>query len=264
MDFFKTLEYITAPNSDNGKYFVDDSRLVKIDELLFHSQYRKVNPDGLFVLYAKRQLCEIKNPVVISSHVDCVPENMKCFVRHGDADRIKGTFDNLITNAAVLNLMVNNELPDNVLVAFTGDEEEDSKGAKHLCRFLARRKLHARIIVLDVTDMGWQNEACFSVENNFWSEQFGRAVTDAVKAAGHRWVFVPSDTDDIPEYVPVQCVIHDEAEEDESWEYDDHKIECFSLCLPVKGDMHSSQGVIAKKKDCLIYVKMLKDIVCAI
>lgn len=264
MNFFDVLNYITAPNSDNGRYFLVDQRLEKIDQLLFNTKYRKVNPDGLFVLYAAKPIHEIDHPIIVSSHVDCVPENMNCFVEYVDQETVRGTFDNLVTNAAILNLMVNNELPDNVLIAFTGDEENESKGARHLSKFLSKRQLKALIVVLDVTDMGWKEGADFSIENNFWKTPFGTSVMSVVQKQECNWVFVPSDPDAIPAYVPQNHVFHIEAEEDESWEYDEQGIECFSFCLPVYGDMHDRRGVIVRKNACLKYIKALKSIVSVI
>ena len=258
MDFFEILEQIMLPNKDNGVSFTDTRRLEKIDELLGQSKYRRVNTDGLFVLYAKKPLCEIASPILISSHVDCV---MSCFfTREKDEETIIGTYDNCLTNAAVLTLMLDDSFHDDVIVAFTGDEECDSKGAIQLCRYLRRNKAEPKAtIVLDVTDMGW-NDADFTVENNFWGDTVGRRIIRGAASLCVPWKFVPSDPDDVPGYVPRMCVIYEEAEADESWDYDEEELECFSLCIPVMGDMHSNQGVLAKKRSCLRYIDALNTI----
>lgn len=261
MDFFETLKSVAIPNRDNGECFVADGRLEKIGQLLWNSRYRRVDSDGLYVLYAAKPLHEIGMPIVISSHVDCVPEIKNCYVEECDNNMIRGTFDNFITNAAILNLMVNNRLPDNVLVAFTGDEEDDSVGAMQLSKFLLRKRLKASIIVLDVTNMGWSENADFTIENNFWKNTLGRKIIEAAAAQDCHWMFVPSDPDNIPKYIDSKFVCRIEAEADESWEYDEYGFECFSLCLPVYGEMHSNDGVLARKKSCMRYVEVLNHIV---
>lgn len=265
MNFFEILETLMVPNRDNGKCFTDPRRIERIDGLLWNSRYRRVNPDGLFVLYAAKPLAQIARPVVISTHVDCVPEMTRLFTRECGSDQIRGTYDNAITNAAALWLMLQNKLPDNVLVAFTGDEEEDSKGALQLTRYLSRvGKSPSVVAVLDVTDMGWAEGADFTVENNFWTDDQGCTVIAAAAEASENWRFVPEDLDEIPGYVPRALVIHEEAEPDESWDYDEQDQSCFSLCLPVYGPMHSNQGVLARKSSCQAYLDALERIMRAL
>jgi hypothetical protein len=258
MDFFEILRQIMLPNKDNGLYFTNTQRLEKINALLWYSKYKRVNADGLFALYSVKPICEIKSPILISSHIDCVMNSF--FTKENDEKTIIGTYDNCITNAAVLTLMLGGKLRDDVIVAFTGDEERDSKGAMQLCAYLRKNKINPLVtIVLDVTDMGW-NEADFTVENNFWLDPLGQKIIGAASSLDAMWKFVPSDLDDIPNYIPSRNVILEEAEADESWEYDEEELECFSLCIPVRGDMHSESGVLAKKSSCLKYVNALKAI----
>lgn len=66
-----------------------------------------------------------------------------------------GTFDNSITNASIVYLMLSRALPRNVIVAFTGDEEETSRGALDVSRFIEDHNLDVlNIFVLDVTEEG--------------------------------------------------------------------------------------------------------------
>ena len=44
---------------------------------------------------------------------------------------------------------------------------------------------------------------------------------------------------------------------DETWEYDEMGVPCFSLCVPVKGDMHSGEGVLMRKESFGRYVEAL-------
>lgn len=261
MEFFELLEAISLPNRDNGTKFTNTQRIEMIDALLWNSQYRRINPQGLFFLYAAKPLQEITNPVLISSHIDCIDHMTTLFSRDQGNGMILGTYDNCITNAAVLQLMLEGRLPDNVLIAFTGDEERNSNGAGQLTEFLSRKKkIPVATIVLDVTDMGWNEMAAFTVENNFWSESLGHQVVLCAAETGATWRFVPSDEDDIPRYIASGCIIPEEAECDESWEYDEHNWPCFSLCIPIRGPMHSSVGVLARKDSCHIYMDVLARI----
>lgn len=265
MDFFEILEAVMVPNRDDGRRFTCTERIERIDGLLWNSKYRRVDPDGLYLLYAAKPLEQIERPVVLSSHIDCVPAMTRLFSEEAGEGLIRGTYDNGITNAAVLALMLDGRLPDNVLVAFTGDEERDSNGAVQLMRRLTERgKRPSMVAVLDVTDMGWTEGADFTVENNFWTDDQGRTVIAAAMQTAGSWRFVPEDEDEIPDYVPRELVIRQEAEPDESWDYDEQGQVCFSLCLPVWGPMHSSRGVLARKSGCLAYLEALERIAGAL
>ncbi len=265
MTFFEILESIMLPNRDNGKFFTDVRRIEKIEELLRGSRYQRVDADGLFFLYSAVPPETIKDPILISSHIDCEVGITRFFTQEYDDVCIKGTYDNAITNAAILFLMLEGSLPDSVIVAFTGDEEEDSTGALELIRYFSRkRKIPLATIVLDVTNEGWRQKADFTIENNFWEDDIGRRVVEAVDALSAKWNFVPSDPDEIPEYVDDAHLIPYEADADESWDYDEYNWECFSYCLPVRGDMHSNRGVLARKAGCLAYIAGLLAIIEAL
>ena len=256
--FNNLLLQMNALNYDNGKKFIKTDRLDNICELLWSSSYRRINANGLFHLYSKVPISELSDKlIVISSHVDCHRQITKCFSKDYDADLMQGTFDNSLTNAVAVSLMLEDALAMNVVVAFTGDEEEDSNGAADVAAFF--RKLHKKIkvIVLDVTDMGWREGCAFTIENNFWSDMTGKIASRLLAETGYPWRFVPSNPYEIPAYIPNKYVIGQEAEPDESWEYDEHKVECFSLCIPTKGDMHSDDGVFVRKNSLVPYMKIL-------
>lgn len=265
-DVFPLLERVMRLCRDNGQRFTRTDRLDEIQRLLWDSQYRRVNPQGLFHLYAKRSIEEIEGPVVlVSSHVDCENGITRCFCEDAGNGLLRGTFDNAATNAAILSLMLEGSLPEAVVVSFTGDEEADSHGVIETVRFLQSKQLGIDMaVVLDVTDMGWNEGARFTVENNFWDEAHGRRVIELARQSAVEWRFVPEDTDDIPPYVPSERVIHIEAEADESWELDELGVPCFSLCLPVKGNMHSDSGVMAVKDSFASYCAAIKAVLSGI
>lgn len=259
--WWKLLKKVNVLNYDNGKNFINTHRLDVIDNELKDSTYHRMNDTGLFYLYAKKSLDQMKEPlVVISSHIDCQHAITKCFSEVREDGTLKGTYDNSITNTAVLGLMKENRLADNVVIAFTGDEEENSFGAISVSRYLKEKQKKFIVIVLDVTDMGWEEKADFTIENDFWNEQLGKKVISILENIHYDWRYIPSDPDAIPKYIPRECVINVEAEPDESWAYDEENVSCFSLCIPTKGPMHSNRGVLARQKSFLHYTEVLEQI----
>lgn len=266
MTLSEILAKLSVINRDNGRKFTDTSRLDAISDTLLSTKYSRINHGGLFHLYSPEPVSNIRKPaVIISSHVDCERGITKCFTEFLQGGLMRGTFDNAITNASLLYLMLEGKLPDNVLAAFTGDEERDSHGAEQVMRFAEYSGLEIGcVIVLDVTDMGWHEEADFTVENNFWDDSLGIKVITSAENSGFKWSFVPEDPDEIPGYVDMKYVIPFEAEADESWEYDENDVRCFSLCIPVKGNMHSNEGVYARQEAFRRYTEILAEIASSI
>ena len=259
MELTSVLKALSVLNRDNGRTFTVTDRLDAINSLLTDSPYTRVNEDGLFHMYSRKQISMIHDPVIlVSSHVDCERGITRCFTEGLDDKTLLGTFDNAITNSAIVHLMIAGLLPDNVLIAFTGDEEEDGKGAKDVAGFLKRTRLKVRnIFVLDVTSEGWDTESDFTVENDFWNDDFGKMVIDVILKTGRSWRFVPGDPLNIPNYIPRHNVIQIEAYSDESWEYDEADIPCFSFCLPSKGDMHDNAGILVREASFRNYTDTL-------
>ncbi|MBQ4431589.1 MAG: hypothetical protein II877_08805 [Synergistaceae bacterium] len=259
MTLSETLLELSVINRDNGRKFTDTSRLNAISEALSATKYSCINPGGLFHLYSPEPVSKIAQPVVIiSSHVDCERSITKCFTEFLPGGLMRGTFDNSITNASLLHLMLEGRLPDNILAAFTGDEERNSRGAEQVMRFAKYSGLEVEcVIVLDVTDMGWLEGADFTVENNFWSDSLGAKVIMSAENSGFKWCFVPENPYDIPRYVDMKYVLPFEAAEDESWEYDENDVQCFCLCIPVEGDMHSNEGVYARQESFMRYTDVV-------
>lgn len=259
MDFFELLKQIMLPNKDNGKKFTSTERIDKIYEFLKNTEYRQINENGLFFAFAKKPISQIEKPLVISTHIDTVMN--KFFTQEAENGMILGTYDNCVTNAAALYLMLNNRLNDNVIVAFTGDEEIDSHGAIDVSKFLIKNNKRPKLVIaLDVTEDGWEKECDYTIENDFWSYNIGKKIIRGAEQISEKYQFVPSDTDEIPHYIDKSHIIMREADCDESWDYDEFNFDCFSLCIPTKGDMHSNKGVLARKESCLKYNEVLENI----
>ena len=261
-ELLSVLKRLSVINRDNGIKFTNTERLDAIAELLRDGAYERIETGGLFHLYGKKAIMETKRPmIIVSSHVDCEHNITKCFCKLKSEDMLLGTFDNSITNSSIVSIMMKGNLPDNVLIAFTGDEEENGHGAIDLAHFIKKEKLDIiSIIVLDVTEEGWETEANFTVENDFWDELFGESVIELINQTGCKWNYVPGEPDEIPDYIPKEVIIHVEAYEDESWDYDEENISCFSFCLPTKGEMHSDDGILARVSSYEKYTEVLEII----
>ena len=161
-DFFDILQTVTIDCKDNGERFTVTDRVAVIERMLTGSCYRIVAREPLALLYAKRELCEGDRVLLISSHIDCLYGACFC---NDEGDCLRGTFDNSFSNAALLWNMLNDRLPDNVVVAFTGNEESDSRGAVQTVVALGRLGCEVpTALVLDVTNEGWESGALFTLE----------------------------------------------------------------------------------------------------
>ena len=268
-EFLDLLDMVNIMSRDNGKKFTDTGRLDAIRDLLWDTPYRRVNAQGLFHLYAKKPLHMIEGKMIlVSSHVDCQVGITRCSWKRKDSEYLRGTFDNSLTNAVILDLMRKGGLPDNVAVAFTGDEEEDSHGARQAVKYMQAHNKWFGVMVLDVTDMGFSEKLHISVENDFWTEAVGRQVISLMqrmeKEDGIRWAYVPSDPAGVPPYIPEERNLGEEAEADESWAYDEKGIPCFSLCIPIQGNMHRNSGVLVSMESIRGYSAALEHLLMAV
>lgn len=257
---FKLLKSISLPSYDNGSYFTEKARLNAIKSIAKETAYRELVEEDLFLLFSKRPIDELgEHIVVLSTHTDAVANITRFFAEKKDSGTLHGTFDNTITNTAALSLMIDGTLRDNVLIAFTGDEENESRGAKALGNYLKAKGKSPFVIVLDVTNVGY-GKVSFTVENKLYhSVESHNAIRSALADIALPYRFVAYNPNDIPEYVKLGYVERNsdggiyEALCDESWEYGDCNIECFSLCIPVNGEMHDNSGLDLRLQDFQIY-----------
>lgn len=236
--FTHILNKVTVESKDNGKEFVITKRVDTIKDILKDCSYSLIYEGKLSLIYAKRKPAQGEKVILISSHIDSLFSHCFC---SDEGEYFKGTFDNSYTNAALLWNMLYGDLSDNVVIAFTGDEEVDSRGAiETVCAMGIMQCTIAFAIVLDVTEEGWGNAATFTVENDLGLDIF----------TAHRLVEM------LKPYEGKYAYVHD-AEPDESWDYDEYAIPCFTLCVPIKGDMHGDEGVLLRKNSFLYYQQVM-------
>jgi len=225
------------------------------------------------VLYTKdfSKLKEAPYVVVISTHVDFVPQITQPFCYYSpETGMFKGTFDNSATNAALLSLMMEDELSDiPVVFAFTGDEETGRcTGAKEVISLLEDElgieKEHMYPIALDVTYEGYRHElygnpVTFTIENiSYYDEHFVKIANDMMKD-GRPYICAPKDA-----YPPgVKPICKGETSlYDEGVAYQEKTGHGLSFCMPVGGgSMHSNKGVNLEVGVYLGYIDSLKEFV---
>lgn len=183
------LKDINVLCRDNGTCFDKNNsqRVDVIKAVLSPTDYSVIH-EKLYLLCHKKELSKYgDDTILISTHIDCKQPDAyntgitRCFSTLVSDDLLLGTYDNSITNTSVLYLMLQNMLPDNVMIAFTGDEEKDSEGAIQVTGFLKKQGIGFKCIVLDVTAAGWNDKKDFTVENNFWGKKMGGKVISEVE-----------------------------------------------------------------------------------
>ena len=279
---FDNLNYLTVRNTDNGRCFTDTTRLERIEELLKESPFSFVKKEALFYAFSQIPFKELKDgALIISSHVDFKRETTRCFSDTTAEKKAIGTYDNSATNAAIVELMLHAELPKNIMVVFTGDEEKDSGGESGVARFIKHLGIKAKCIVLDVTEEGYKTKASFSVENAYCGDTMLENVIKWMVKQNEKYFFVPAEEEQkekklIRRMLPKECVSKELADPDESGYYSDDGIESISFCLPIKlidpkGEfapysdpdeaMHSSKGLKIRKESIVGYTNALCDII---
>lgn len=160
----------TADSKDDGKQFLVTDRREILRRLLAGSACRLLAEGRLFLLYGQQPVAH-RDIVLVSSHIDCVYRRCWC---EEQADSFRGTFDNALTNAAVLHNLLEARFDAQVVVAFTGDEEKDSGGCHELVEYLCTQtgcRVRA-VIVTDVTNEGWTAGSDFTLENDLGIDLF--------------------------------------------------------------------------------------------
>lgn len=221
--FLSVLEKVNVSSKDDGLRFYDTSRLDEIDDLLIsnNSSWVLFSKGDLFRLYHCRKSVINPNPVLVSSHADSNYQTHFFKESGGIKPELIGTFDNSITNATLLKLMLDDKLHSNLLVVFTGDEERESRGATEVISCLRQQGVVPRgVLVLDITDNRYYGNA-FTIENYFAKGGF----FPKTESGFLKFLLKP-----FIGYVPT--IHHDMAYPDESWIYEEENVHVVSLCMP--------------------------------
>jgi hypothetical protein len=255
------LDSVNVPSRDDGTRFLVDDRIRGIRSQLIESRYVELKGQGLSYVYAREDFDVNRGYVLISCHADSVYRIY--FHWKFSPDELIGTFDNAICIAILIHLMKTEQLPANVVVAFTGDEEDEARGADEtmddLTDDLFPDTNPEMVIVLDVTSEGYRTHS-YTAENLF---------------AGVDVPNVELQFDDIHEFIGYvqrifgqETLIIPEADPDESWEYDEWNVNCLALCLPTGPPpenaamltgawMHNDRGILVSTESIPAYARAL-------
>jgi len=226
----------TVRCEDNGTVFTKTERLDWIRDQLGASVYSCYAELPLARIYAHRDFQAELPFVLVSCHVDSIYETYGCRCGQGS---LWGTFDNSACNAIAVSCMLEDTLGAQVLVCFTGNEEYRSRGADQVMAFLHKKELLDRLEMVLVLDLSEENFGqSFSVENLFVRRHAapGARLRLARKHELANYV----------EGVLGKSRTIEEGDPDESWQYDEHDLNCLAFCLPcrvVGDDMHDNEGV---------------------
>lgn len=255
----------------NGKYFTQDARLRTIRELTASSSSYHLYKGNLCNVYTKvpvKQLHELDHITLISSHVDTVPNNLFSIVDE-EQRLMKGTYDNTITNAACVYLMLHGNLPEHIVFAFTGDEETGGcRGAKETMEFLKRFGVPAdrvSVLALDVTYEGYKQRCAFSLENLYSDGSASPLIDYLNEHYDGQYAYAAPFRARIPANLPYEVLSKSPSWFDEGAAYARMNVEfSASFCMPCQSreghnDMHSEEGVLVHTDAFLSYINALGD-----
>jgi len=224
---FSTLERISVPSRDDGTRFIDKRRRDEIKRIVDSTVFFPVTDDDF--LYVVNASDDGKgSTVLISCHIDDVCGENLWVKRAGEG--VRGTLDNNASIAALLGAMKENILPPNTYIAFTGDEENEGRGAEKTMTFLKERKSEIferleLVIVADVSAAGWGHDV--TLENfSFRNEQLLSMITHALRKNNVAYGIIPPE-----------CSLPDESDI-----YKGFDLNVFALCLPVNVLCESGNG----------------------
>lgn len=269
---------------DNEKNFIRTDRLDYIRSVLEDSEYEIFRETDLSITYKKKNVELSQKIVLISSHVDCVDEIQNPNFKITKKGNYKGTFDNAATNAVVVISMLEKQFSDHVLVAFTGDEEINSNGAKQVMEVLEKENKKVIAIALDVTydiegeydkNISTYDYASYTIDNlccntkrKYAKSLFGVAkelnIPFMVTRAEDGDDYFEDKEDRISDYYDEQFEVDSIAYADEAIIYSQSKFceGAFSLCLPTneQDNMHTDKLIKIKEKSFNQYLEAVVQI----
>jgi len=253
----KRIIQLTVPSIDNGTKFIRTERLDLIIKALKNSEYECLADLPLSKLYRHKKFKTNQPCLLLSCHIDSV---YKIYFATVKKREIQGTFDNSACNAILVELMRRSRLPEQVLICFTGDEEDQMKGVEQTVKFMRENNIIqylGLVITLDLTEEGFGSHH-YTIENYFVRKKKNKmSVNFSRKRNIKRYLKTLSGT----------CVFVKNAEEDESCKYMKHDLNGFTYCLPclLLGDhMHDDAGVAILRNSLKRYSNKLQNLTNAI
>lgn len=261
INFTNILGKIMVMNRDNGKRFTVSRRLDAIGELLWNSRYRRIDSDGLYHLYSQKPLSMINKPlVIVSANID-VPDGIKnCWTDFTEDGDFIGTYENTAPAAFILSLMLNANLPENIVIAFTGSGDE-FYGAETLCTNLTKKNIPVEVIIsLGVINKRYSDNADFIISGDHWHEEQGFKAMNLLNASSAVWYYVPEDPNRFPSNAYPDRILRHPTEECENDVYSEYNMNTFSLNVPVIGNGDDPNGQILRRRAVMKYGEALEKL----
>lgn len=254
------LEQVSVMCRSNHNGFTDETRLQVIKNLTLGTPYNEIYASNYSRIYGRVSIEELPDAcILVSTHSDTVSNIENCYsILEEETGFYRGTFDNASTNAAAVISMREEDLPANIVFAFTGDEETGGcQGAKEAAAALIKAGKHPFCIALDVTYEGYEDNFLISVENlvpapDAFSEkkalkQIGKLLMDLEPKNTQTFQLIKKGPLHVPENLPASYVSRSCGMVDEAFAYASMGCPTMSLCLPCgDGGMHSQSGVKVK------------------
>ena len=233
----ETVKELTIPCRDNRSLFTETQRIDYIDKALRSSCYVLIaNSPPLARIYKHSRFSENRPFILISCHIDSVYGRHWCESRGAE---LLGTLDNSACNGVLLYCMINDLLSPQIVISFTGNEEDDSIGVDQTVTYLRDNGLWdalEMVVTLDLTEEEFGHP--FTLENLFVKHNHG--PDSALKFDRKK------DLKDYIRSIVGMCTVIMNGDPDESWQYGEYDLNAFSYCLPCRllaGDMHDDRGV---------------------
>lgn len=266
MDISEVLERIAKEARSNKHGFKVVDKLEAVKNLLEEtsSKYHLIYQGTQTWIFGQKDISKGDNVLLVSTHADIVDEiKNPSSSLDTESKYFKGTYDNLGTNGVCASLMVNEELPENVVFAFNADEETGRcNGAAAALEYVrSESQKEPTILALDVTDEGYDNDRLFTIEGLHGVSEFARRkmLEIFMSTEGEKQSFevVRLKKKDDNSFLPESYRNKELTVFDESVYYAKQNCNSCSLCLPGDGAMHSDSGFYVKEGVMRGYEKSL-------
>jgi len=242
MNIEELVKEVNLPGKDNGEFFTDKRRRDKIEEILSKNlKLQLLHKDDYLLMYTTgiKQEGDI---ILISCHIDHVFRENELIIKI-DGEKVEGTLDNSVGIATLLYSLQEYDFPENVIISFTGGEEDDENfwGAENKIDFLQeeREDLYDRlafVLTIDVTSENTDKDV--SIENlNIEEEDFENTII-RFNSVTH----LKNTISNILKDMNFGIII--DGDPDESHCYAEWDLNTASLCIPCDcpdGDLHTSR-----------------------
>jgi hypothetical protein len=228
MTDIEIMKALCVPSYSNSSGFTEDEKRTVMRELLKDSGYTEYE-GTLTSVWTKSD----NITTLVSTHIDMVHAITRPFAELNDGI-YSGTWDNLITNSAIVSLMMEGAFADNVALAFDGEEESCSfAGLREALYHLENIQMPLKhVITTDVTHEAYESGVAVSIENMNSNEEEHEDMFSKITQVFGEDYHIPTFGAPDEAYLLKRLDTH---------------IPGFSYCIPSSGPMHSNMGMTVEE-----------------